>query len=195
LKDGVNPVLIENAAKNAGMPVGPLAVTDEVAIDLAVKIAEQGIKDGVYKATDTSYVVGSLMSTELGRHGKKNKKGFYDYPENEPKKLWDGLAEHFPVSETQPTEEEIQKRILYRQSIETIRCLDEGVLNNKLDGNIGSILGWGFPPYLGGTLNFPEFIGAETFLSEADRLTETYGERFKLTDEQKELVKSLYIDN
>jgi 3-hydroxyacyl-CoA dehydrogenase/enoyl-CoA hydratase/3-hydroxybutyryl-CoA epimerase len=195
LKDGVNPVLIENAAKNAGMPVGPLAVTDEVAIDLAVKIAEQGIKDGVYKATDTSYVVGSLMSTELGRHGKKNKKGFYDYPENEPKKLWDGLAEHFPVSETQPTEEEIQKRILYRQSIETIRCLDEGVLNNKLDGNIGSILGWGFPPYLGGTLNFPEFVGVETFLSEADRLTETYGERFKLTDEQKELVKSLYIDN
>jgi 3-hydroxyacyl-CoA dehydrogenase/enoyl-CoA hydratase/3-hydroxybutyryl-CoA epimerase len=191
LKDGVNPVLIENAAKNAGMPVGPLAVTDEVAIDLAVKIAEQGIKDGVYKATDTSYVVGSLMSTELGRHGKKNKKGFYDYPENEPKKLWDGLAEHFPVSETQPTEEEIQKRILYRQSIETIRCLDEGVLNNKLDGNIGSILGWGFPPYLGGTLNFPEFIGAETFLSEADRLTETYGERFKLTDEQKELVRGM----
>ncbi|MFB0946710.1 MAG: 3-hydroxyacyl-CoA dehydrogenase NAD-binding domain-containing protein, partial [Spirosomataceae bacterium] len=106
LKDGVNPVLIENAAKNAGMPVGPLAVTDEVAIDLAVKIAEQGIKDGVYKATDTSYVVGSLMSTELGRHGKKNKKGFYDYPENEPKKLWDGLAEHFPVSETPPPEEE-----------------------------------------------------------------------------------------
>jgi 3-hydroxyacyl-CoA dehydrogenase/enoyl-CoA hydratase/3-hydroxybutyryl-CoA epimerase len=191
LKDGVNPVLIENAAKNAGMPVGPLAVTDEVAIDLAVKIAEQGIKDGVYKATDTSYVVGSLMSTELGRHGKKNKKGFYDYPENEPKKLWDGLAEHFPVSETQPTEEEIQKRILYRQSIETIRCLDEGVLNNKLDGNIGSILGWGFPPYLGGTLNFPEFVGVETFLSEADRLTETYGERFKLTDEQKELVRGM----
>jgi 3-hydroxyacyl-CoA dehydrogenase/enoyl-CoA hydratase/3-hydroxybutyryl-CoA epimerase len=191
LKDGVNPVLIENAAKNAGMPVGPLAVTDEVAIDLAVKIAEQGIKDGVYKATDTSYVVGSLMSTELGRHGKKNKKGFYDYPENAPKKLWDGLAEHFPVSETQPTEEEIQKRILYRQSIETIRCLDEGVLNNKLDGNIGSILGWGFPPYLGGTLNFPEFVGVETFLAEAERLTETYGERFKLTDGQKELVKSL----
>jgi 3-hydroxyacyl-CoA dehydrogenase/enoyl-CoA hydratase/3-hydroxybutyryl-CoA epimerase len=191
LKDGVNPVLIENVAKNAGMPVGPLAVTDEVAIDLAVKIAEQGIKDGVYKATDTSYVVGSLMSTELGRHGKKNKKGFYDYPENEPKKLWDGLAEHFPVSETQPTEEEIQKRILYRQSIETIRCLDEGVLNNKLDGNIGSILGWGFPPYLGGTLNFPEFVGVETFLSEADRLTETYGERFKLTDEQKELVRGM----
>lgn len=191
LKDGVNPVLIENAAKNAGMPVGPLAVTDEVAIDLAVKIAEQGIKDGVYKATDTSYVVGSLMSTELGRHGKKNKKGFYDYPENEPKKLWDGLAEYFPVSETQPTEEEIQKRILYRQSIETIRCLDEGVLNNKLDGNIGSILGWGFPPYLGGTLNFPEFMGVETFLAEAERLTETYGERFKLTDGQKELVRGL----
>ncbi len=191
LQDGVNPVLIENAAKNAGMPVGPLAVTDEVAIDLAVKIAEQGIKDGVYKPTDTSYVVGSLMSTELGRHGKKNKKGFYDYPENAPKHLWAGLAEYFHVAENQPAEEEIQKRLLYRQAIETIRCLHEGVLNNKLDGNIGSILGWGFPPYLGGTLNFPEFVGVETFLSEATRLANTYGERFKLTVEQQKLVRGL----
>lgn len=191
LKDGVNPVAIENAGKNAGMPVGPLAVTDEVAIDLAVKIAEQGIKDGVYKATDTSYVVGNLMSTQLGRHGKKNKMGFYDYPDNAPKHLWAGLAEHFPVSVEQPTENEIKKRLLYRQAIETIRCLDEGVLNNKLDGNIGSILGWGFPPYLGGTLNFPDFVGKETFISETDRMATTYGERFKLTDKQKELVRGL----
>lgn len=191
LKDGVDPVLIENAGKNAGMPVGALAVSDEVALDLALKISKQSIADGALSEEDVAYQVTRMMVEDLGRFGKKNKKGFYEYPEGGKKYLWEGLAEYFPVSATQPDVEEVKKRLLYRQVVECIRCFDEGVLMTKLDGNIGSILAWGFPPYAGGTLNFPEFIGKETFLNEVERLADTYGERFRLTERQKELVRNL----
>ena len=191
LKDGVNPILIENAGKNAGMPVGALAVSDEVALDLALKISKQAIADGALSEDDSSYQATKLMVEGLGRLGKKNKKGFYEYPTEGKKYLWEGLAEHFPVSENQPDIEEIKKRLLYRQVVETIRCMDEGVLTSKLDANIGSILAWGFPAYAGGTLSFPGFVGNDIFIKEADRLADTYGERFRLTEKQKELVKTL----
>ncbi len=191
LKDGVDPILIENAGKNAGMPVGALAVSDEVALDLALKISKQSIADGALTEEDGAYQVTRMMVEDLGRFGKKNKKGFYEYPEGGKKYLWEGLAGYFPVSETQPDVEEVKKRLLYRQVVESIRCMDEGVLMTKLDGNIGSILAWGFPPYAGGTLNFPDFVGKETFLNEVERLADTYGERFRLTAKQKELVKNL----
>ena len=191
LQDGVNPILIENAGKNAGMPVGALAVSDEVALDLALKISKQGIADGALTEADTTFQATKLMVEGLGRLGKKNKKGFYEYPEGGKKYLWEGLAEHFPVAAIQPDVEEVKKRLLYRQVVESIRCMDEGVLISKLDGNIGSILAWGFPPYAGGTLNFPEFVGKETFLKECDRLANTYGERFRLTEKQKTLVETL----
>lgn len=191
LKDGVDPVLIENAGKNAGMPVGALAVSDEVALDLALKISKQSIADGALSEEDGAYQVTRMMVEDLGRFGKKNQKGFYEYPEGGKKFLWEGLAEFFPVSKNQPDVEEVKKRLLYRQVVESIRCLDEGVLMTKLDGNIGSILAWGFPPYAGGTLNFPDFVGIETFLKEVERLADTYGERFRLTEKQKELVSNL----
>lgn len=191
LKDGVEPILIENAGKNAGMPVGALAVSDEVALDLALKISKQSIADGALTEEDGAYQVTRMMVEDLGRFGKKNKKGFYEYPEGGKKYLWEGLAEYFPVSENQPDVEEVKKRLLYRQVVECIRCFDEGVFMTKLDGNIGSILAWGFPPYAGGTLSFPDFVGTETFLQEVERLADTYGERFRLTEKQKEVVKNL----
>ncbi|UTA69325.1 3-hydroxyacyl-CoA dehydrogenase NAD-binding domain-containing protein [Emticicia sp. 21SJ11W-3] len=191
LKDGVDPVLIENAGKYAGMPVGALAVSDEVALDLALKITRQSIADGALTESDDTYQAIRLMVEDLGRLGKKNKKGFYEYPADGKKYLWDGLAEYFPVSDSQPEMDEVKKRLLYRQVVESIRCFDEGVLTTKLDGNIGSILAWGFPPYAGGTLNFPEFVGKETFLNECNRLANTYGERFRLTQKQEELVRNL----
>lgn len=191
LKDGVDPILIENAGKNAGMPVGALAVSDEVALDLALKISKQAINDRVLGEDDATYQVTKLMVENLDRLGKKNKKGFYEYPTDGKKYLWEGLATYFPVSENQPDIEEVKKRLLYRQVVEAIRCMDEGVLITKLDANIGSILAWGFPAYAGGTLNFPDFVGKELFLKEADRLADTYGERFRLTAQQKELVKTL----
>ena len=169
---GVNPVLIEHAAKLAGMPVGPLAVTDEVALDLVYKIASQGIADGALTEADTSYQI-SQNFVELGRIGKKAKAGFYEYPEDAAKYLWPGLAEQFPVADVQPTLEEVKKRLLYRQALEAVRCFEEGVIRTKLDADLGSILAWGFPAYTGGTLSFVDYVGAKEFVAECDRLADT----------------------
>lgn len=181
LKEGVNPVLIENAGKQAGMPVGPLAVSDEVALDLIYKIAEQAVKAGMLTETDTSFIIGKQF-VELGRVGKKGKAGFYEYPTDGPKFLWPGLAGLFPPLAEQLTVDEVKKRLLYRQVLETIRCVEEGVLRTKLDADLGSILAWGFPAYTGGTLSFVDFVGAAAFIAECDRLADTYGERFRPTD-------------
>jgi 3-hydroxyacyl-CoA dehydrogenase/enoyl-CoA hydratase/3-hydroxybutyryl-CoA epimerase len=187
LKDGVNPILIENASKIAGMPVGALAVADEVAIDLAYKISAAAVRDGALPETDTTYQV-SKQLTEMGRLGKKAKAGFYDYPEGGQKHLWTGLAELFPVSDTQPDLEEVKTRLLYRQALETVRCYEEGVIRTKLDADLGSILAWGFPPYTGGTLSFVDFVGIEKFVAECDRLANTYGERFRPTQKLREMA-------
>ena len=181
LKDGVDPVLIESAAKQAGMPVGPLAVTDEVALDLVYKIASQSIADGALTEDDTSYRL-SKQFVERGRLGKKSKAGFYEYPENETKYPWPGLAELFPLADPQPDVEEVKKRLLYRQALEAVRCFEEGVIRTKLDADLGSILAWGFPAYTGGTLSFVDFVGREVFVRECERLADTYGERFRPTD-------------
>lgn len=189
LKDGVNPVLIENAGRDAGMPVGPLAVSDEVALDLVYKIADLSVKAGLLPETDTSYQIGKTF-VELGRVGKKGKAGFYEYPEGEKKFLWPGLAELFPLAERQPTVDEVKKRLLYRQVLETIRCVEEGVIRTKLDADLGSILAWGFPAYTGGTLSFVDFIGLGAFVAECDRLADTYGERFRPTDKLRDMATS-----
>ncbi len=180
LKDGVEPTLIESAAKEAGMPVGPLAVTDEVALDLVYKIASQSIADGALTEADTSYQI-SKQFVEMGRMGKKSKAGFYEYPENEIKRPWPGLTELFPLADPQPTIEEVKKRLLYRQALEAVRCFEEGVIRTKLDADLGSILAWGFPAYTGGTLSFVDFVGREEFVQECERLAEAYGERFRPT--------------
>lgn len=187
LKDGVSAQLIENVGKNIGMPVGPLAVTDEVALDLVYKIAAQAVKDGVLTNDDTSYNVGKTF-TELGRLGKKAKAGFYDYPEGAPKHLWAGLKEMYPEAATQPSAEEVKNRLLYRQALETVRCYEEGVIRTKLDADLGSILAWGFPPYTGGTLSFVDFVGIRTFVNTLNYLADTYGERFRPTQKLREMA-------
>ncbi len=189
LKDGVNPVLIENAGRDAGMPVGPLAVTDEVALDLVNRISSQSIKDGVLTDGDTSYQI-SKKFIELGRVGKKSKAGFYDYPEGDKKFLWPGLADLFPVSAQQPHVEEVKKRLLYRQVLETVRCVAEGVLRTKLDADLGSILAWGFPAYTGGALSFVDFVGIQAFVRECDHLAGTYGDRFRPTEKLRRMAAS-----
>jgi 3-hydroxyacyl-CoA dehydrogenase/enoyl-CoA hydratase/3-hydroxybutyryl-CoA epimerase len=187
LKDGVHPQLIENVAKNAGMPVGPLAVTDEVALDLVYKISGQSIKDGVLSENDISYQTAKKF-VELGRLGKKAKAGFYEYPENGKKVLWDGLSEMFPLATEQPSADDIKKRLLYRQVLETVRCYEEGVIRTKLDADLGSILAWGFPPYTGGTLSFVDTVGIEAFVAECDRLANAYGDRFRPTKKLREMA-------
>ena len=187
LQDGVNPILIENAGKIAGMPVGPLAVSDEVALDLAYKVSGQAVKDGALPETDSTYQI-TKRFTEMGRLGKKAKAGFYEYPEGSTKYLWEGLAEMFPLAATQPSLEEVKTRLLYRQAIEAVRCFEEGVIRTKLDADLGSILAWGFPPYTGGTLSFVDYVGIKTFVSELDRLADAYGERFRPTQKLREMA-------
>lgn len=187
LKEGVNPVVIENVAKQIGMPVGPLAVSDEVALDLAYKISGAAVKDGVLAETDTTYQV-SKQFTEMGRLGKKAKAGFYEYPEGGKKHLWSGLAELFPVKAEQIASNDIKQRLLYRQVLEAVKCKEEGVLRSNLEADLGSIFAWGFPAYLGGTLSFVDTVGIKTFVSECDRLADAYGERFRPTDKLRKMA-------
>jgi 3-hydroxyacyl-CoA dehydrogenase/enoyl-CoA hydratase/3-hydroxybutyryl-CoA epimerase len=179
LNEGVNPVLIENAGKAAGMPVGPLAVSDEVSLELIYQIAAQSEQEAGITIADARMTVIRLMVETLARRGKKAGKGFYEYPENGKKYLWPGLGEHFPRASQQPQLEEVKSRLLYRQAIESVRCLEEGVITSPRDADIGSILGWGFPTYTGGTLSFVDMVGIDSFVRECDRLAETYGDRFR----------------
>ncbi len=180
LAEGVAPALIENAAKLAGLPVGPLAVSDEVTIDLQYKIMTQTRKDlGDDYVPHPADAVITRFHDDLKRLGKRYGAGFYDYPEGGRKHLWPGLAEVYPPAEHQPDVEEVKKRLLYVQSLETARCMQEGVVTEAVDADLGSILGWGFPPWAGGTASFIDTVGMKTFLSESERMAEAYGERFK----------------
>ena len=182
LAEGVKPALVENAAKMAGMPVGPLAVTDEVTLELAYKIGrETATAMGVEYPADASSEVVQKMVDDLDRKGKRFGKGFYEYPEDARKHLWSGLAEQFPVADEQPDIEELKKRLLNIQALETARCVEEGVVTHAEDGDIGSIFGWGFPPYTGGTLSYIDTMGISEFVAECDRMTASYGERFAVS--------------
>jgi 3-hydroxyacyl-CoA dehydrogenase/enoyl-CoA hydratase/3-hydroxybutyryl-CoA epimerase len=192
LKDGINPVVIENVAKQMGFPVGPLAVSDEVALDLAYKISHESVQAGVLSPDDTAYQI-SKQFTEMGRLGKKAKAGFYEYPDpstGKKKYLWEGLSQLFPLNSIQPSAEEIKQRLFYRQVLETVKCFEEGVLRTPLDADLGSIFAWGFPAYLGGTLSFVDTVGIVTFVKECDRLADTYGERFRPTTQLREMAKA-----
>lgn len=192
LKDGINPVVIENVAKQMGFPVGPLAVSDEVALDLAYKISHESVQAGVLSPDDTAYQI-SKQFTEMGRLGKKAKAGFYEYPDpstGKKKYLWEGLSQLFPLNSVQPSADEIKQRLFYRQVLETVKCFEEGVLRTPLDADLGSIFAWGFPAYLGGTLSFVDTVGIVNFVKECDRLADTYGERFRPTTQLREMAKA-----
>ena len=186
LKAGVTPALIENAGKQAGMPVGPLAVHDEVSLELSAKIHKQTKKDlgAVYHPISAIGV--ALKMVALGRLGKKSGKGFYDYPpagdRTTKKSLWPGLTELFRPARKQPAVDEVKKRLLYVQALETVRCMDEGVVTDPADADVGSILGWGFPPWTGGTISLIETVGLQAFVAECDRLAAAYGPRFAVPD-------------
>ena len=179
LAEGIAPALIENAGRMAGMPVGPLAVSDEVSIELMHKVATQTKADlgDAYKPPVGEDVMEAMVS-KLGRAGRKAGGGFYDYPKDDRKRLWPGLADSFPLAADQPDVGEVKERLLYVQAIETARCVEEGVLTNAADGDIGSILGWGFPAHTGGTLSLIDMIGVADFTAACDRLAQTHGPRF-----------------
>ncbi|WP_417624606.1 3-hydroxyacyl-CoA dehydrogenase NAD-binding domain-containing protein [Paremcibacter congregatus] len=179
LAEGVAPALIENCGAYGGMAVGPFTVSDEVSLELSYHVGQatkKGLGDAyVPQAADA---VVEKMYLELGRKGKKNRKGFFDYPENGEKSLWPGLAEHFPPRADQPSPDEVTKRLFYRQALEVIRCYEEGVLLAPEDADIGAIFGWGFAPWTGGPLSMVDTIGVQKFTAECQALAERFGPNF-----------------
>jgi 3-hydroxyacyl-CoA dehydrogenase/enoyl-CoA hydratase/3-hydroxybutyryl-CoA epimerase len=180
LQEGVAPALIENGAKMAGMPVGPLAVADEVTIDLSWKIMRQTEQDlGRRFQRPVTYDTVRRFVEELKRPGKRFGAGFYEYPKDAKKHLWPGLAQVFPRAPVQPPVEEIEKRFLCIQALEAARCMEESVVTTAAEADLGSILGWGFPAWTGGTLSYIDTTGLREFVAECDRLARRYGKRFK----------------
>jgi 3-hydroxyacyl-CoA dehydrogenase/enoyl-CoA hydratase/3-hydroxybutyryl-CoA epimerase len=178
LAEGVAPALIENAGLQAGMPVGPLALTDEVSSELIWKIDRQTRLDlgAAYRARPGHEVAARMV--ELGRIGKKAGKGFYEYPAEAKKHLWPGLAELFPRAAVQPDVADVIERLIVVQAVETARCMDEGVLRSARDADVGAILAWGFPPFRGGPLSMIDNAGAAGFVAQCERLAAAHGERF-----------------
>lgn len=182
LIEGVPAPMIENAAKAAGMPVGPLALTDETAIDLAQKIMKQTIRDLGDKAVDPKQMaLINTMVDDHGRFGRKNGKGFYDYPAKPAKKkLWPGLRELYPQLAPEKVDyEELQQRLLVTIALEAARVMEEGIVTDPREADVGSILAFGFAPYTGGALSYIDGIGAKAFVKIAKNLQKKYGAEFK----------------
>ena len=177
LREGVRPALIENAGKLAGMPMGPLRLADMVALDLAVKIADQNRADLGEAYVEHPGIPAARHLVGLGRTGEGAQAGFYDYGQGDPT-LWAGLAEAFPVAETQPGLEAVQERLMTIQALEALRCFDDGVLKSVADADIGSILGWGFPPFTGGIAHYIDARGGDALHAAAQVLHASVGERF-----------------
>ena len=182
--DGYAPAIIDNVGRMTGMPRGPLEMNDDVALDLMVKVQSE-----MAKAQGDTYVplagekeVADMVHAKE-RFGRKNGKGFYDYPPaGGNKTLWPGLADYFPVKHAEADPDmvqEIKTRLLYRQAVEAARCFEEGVITDPREADVGSILAWGFAPWSGGVISLMDSAGIPAFVAELDRLTKAYGPRFE----------------
>jgi 3-hydroxyacyl-CoA dehydrogenase / enoyl-CoA hydratase / 3-hydroxybutyryl-CoA epimerase len=180
LAEGVPAAMIENVGKQAGMPVGPLSLNDEVAVDLAWKILKATEADGGEVDPKQKTLLDEMVETR-GRYGRKNGKGFYDYPASGPKRLWPGLADLQPVKLDPDMVDvaELKHRLLAIQALETARCFEENVLTDVREADVGSILGFGYAPYSGGTLSYIDMMGTKKFVALCEKLSAKYGERFK----------------
>ncbi len=183
LMEGVPPAMIENTAKMAGMPVGPLSLSDEVALDLVLKIMKATEADLGANAIDQAQ---KKMLVELvekqGRFGRKNGKGFYDYPEKGKgqKRLFAGIGALQPKHLDPDTldVEELKQRFLVVQAVEAARTVEDHVITDPREADVGSILGFGFAPFTGGTLSYIDFMGTKTFVELCHKLEAKYGSRF-----------------
>jgi 3-hydroxyacyl-CoA dehydrogenase/enoyl-CoA hydratase/3-hydroxybutyryl-CoA epimerase len=185
LLEGIPAAMIENTARMAGMPVGPLSLNDETALDLGLKIVRateadvgpQGINPQQKQLLET-------MVEKLGRFGRKNGKGFYDYPQGAPKRLWPGLDELLPKKLSREEidaldVEELKQRFLVVQAVEAARTFEEHVVTDVREADVGSILGFGFAPFTGGTLSYIDMMGTKAFVDLCRRFETKYGARFK----------------
>jgi 3-hydroxyacyl-CoA dehydrogenase / enoyl-CoA hydratase / 3-hydroxybutyryl-CoA epimerase len=191
LGEGIPAAAIENAGIQCGMPVGPLAVLDETALTLSLHVMEQTRKDfeaegKTYTATAGELVVEKMVK-QHNRPGRAGGAGFYEYPTEKGAKkfLWPELKGMFEKTNAPWDITDLKDRLLYRQAVETARCLSENVLTTVHDANIGSIFGIGFPAWTGGAMQFIYGMGVEAFEQRAAELAAKYGTGFALTDEVK----------
>lgn len=178
--EGVKTALIENAAKMLGMPIGPLALLDETTLQLGYDVMQstKAALGDAYIPSGTEPFM-EKMVLELGRKGRRFGAGFYDYDDKgERKGLWAGMADHYPVAQTQPSVDEIKQRLLYIQLIATAQCYEEGVVRDPQSADLGAIFGWGFAPYTGGPMSYIDTVGLEEFVRTADGLAQRFGVRF-----------------
>ncbi len=181
LVEGVPAAMIENVGRMAGMPVGPLSLNDEVALDLGWKILKATEADLGPDAVDARQkaLLAELVEKQ-GRYGRKNGKGFYDYPATGPKRLWPGLKELQPTQLDPDSIDirELKHRFLAVQALEAARCIEEGVITDVREADVGSILGWGFAPFTGGTISYIDMMGAKRFVELCQGLETKHGARF-----------------
>lgn len=189
--EGVEPALIENAAKQLGMPLGPLQLNDETSIDLGVKIAK-ATKEAMGNAYPKSAAVADEVLFKLfdeGRLGRKSKSGYYDYDEKGKRTgLWGGLRDNWEPMEEQPDVTEVQHRLAMAQVLEAVKALEEDVLLDIREGDVGAILGWGFMPWSGGPLSWLDMISASKAVDICNELEGTHGERFKAPELLKDIA-------
>ena len=178
LAEGVSPLLIEASGTASGMPVGPLAVADEVSIELMYKINKQTENDLGIKLKSKAIDVVNRFIEDFDRTGRKGAGGFYEYPKEQKKYIWPELTKHYPLNSVQPSETDVQKRLLYIQAIESVKTIQENIITNPKDADVGSVLGIGFPPATGGVISFVETIGISQFIENCKELSVKYGSRF-----------------
>ena len=179
ISEGVSPILIDNAARQLGFPVGPIQLTDETSIDLGAKIARatKAAMGNAYPESPSDDLI--FWMEEQGRLGRKANAGFFDYDEKGKRtEYWKGLQDKYPLAEDQPDLIEVQQRLMFAQVLEAVRALEEGVLEDIREGDVGAILGWGFAPWSGGPLSWLDIIGTPYAAERCDQLTEAYGDRF-----------------
>ncbi|MBX9824507.1 MAG: enoyl-CoA hydratase/isomerase family protein [Xanthobacteraceae bacterium] len=184
LLEGIPAAMVENTARMAGMPVGPLSLNDETALDLGLKIVRAAEADLGPKAINPAQKkLLEDMVEKNGRLGRKNGKGFYDYPQGQPKRLWPGLEELLPKKLSREAietldVEELKQRFLVVQAVEAARTFEEGVVTDVREADVGSILGFGFAPFSGGTLSYIDMMGVKNFVDLCQRLEKKHGARF-----------------
>lgn len=180
--EGISMALIENCASLLGLPIGPLAVSDDTTLklgyDIMTSTKEEMGDDYVPTGSEDFY---ENMVVKWDRKGRRFGAGFYDYDEKGNRLgLWKGMTDHYPLLEEQPSAEEVKQRLMYAQLIPTAHCYAEGVVPDPQSADLGAIFGWGFPPWTGGPLSYVDTIGLDAFVATADMLAQRHGERFNV---------------
>lgn len=179
LTEGVSPALIDNAARQLGFPVGPVQLNDETSIDLGAKIARatKAAMGDDYPDSPGDDLI--FWMEDLGRMGRKANAGFFEYDDKGKRvEYWKGMQEKYPLADEQPDLIAVQERLMFVQVLEAVRALEEGVLEDIREGDVGAILAWGFAPWSGGPLSWLDILGTPYAAERCDQLEEQFGERF-----------------